>query len=164
MTSSRPPSARYLPLRTAYTASKGLPGPERRPRLRPSARVPSRAGTRSRASPRPRKRQASSAKQGSKPAPYRASLPARRSPSLPANISTCSMSRVLPAPGRCGPSLKRSSPRTVFWSSETPASIRAWTPAGLSSRCRKPGCRPQSWTPSCVRKTRSCFARCSTLP
>ena len=62
---------------TAYTVSRGSPEVGRQLSWPPSARVRSRAATRSKVSPRPRTPQASSAKLGSRLTPYRASLPGR---------------------------------------------------------------------------------------
>jgi conjugative relaxase-like TrwC/TraI family protein len=76
----------------------------------------------------------------------------RRRTSPRSNIFTCSMNRALPARGRCSLSSTSSARRTGFWSSATRASIRAWTPVGLSSRCRTPGCERRTLTRSCARE------------
>ncbi len=140
--------------------ARAWPAPEKPRPSRPSAKARKRAAISSKDSLQRPRQQGNSARPESTPRPSRASSPVvkiipsadhRQSASLHAG-------RVQPRQHKTDAVVPRASSiqTTEFSSSETPGSIKAWTPDGPSSRCRRPECRPRNLTKSCARKTRNC--------
>ena len=153
-----------LSSRDQITALEGVAGAGKTTSLAPFVTPPNARATASRVLHLPREPRTNLGRPESSRTHYSTTLPVERRPIPEKNISTCSMNRVSPVPGRSMTSCSGSENKTACCLWVTCDSMKLSKPDALITSYRKPECEPRIWTRSSARRTRRSRKQLSSLP